>query len=469
MEQALTCLRTVLEKAKNPQLLHDVPHQYEDKFATAEFLTNTALAAVCNALAPVGLGLEALHRLRGWSKGRTVTLRFTSHETCVYVGEQTREEEHESSVVTEKTTNSNLFGRPSTSAKKETTKLITKVTEHVWRFEAQWQLVAFPGNAPEEAVVLAVRSGRAELITATKDSSPKPAARSVPPIDFQFTPLLDRLNEALQPTLAIDRTHCDCHTPRRNSQVEDMVTFCTGLWEWAEQALGYLRGQLFPTQPHCRVDLNALDAATVFVPVVAAFCDSPHTVQAIENPANPSVDSTAVSAALTIPVGVGAVASVVLPSAEDLNRYLAEQQRSLAEKLQVLAGSFPAGQTEGDGLVTLAEGRLTVALLHLQSVAERYIHAVDYLEDLLRRQLVSAIGRLVTPQDFGRYMEFHYRRLFRDAFQPTPFCYAVRRPQHYPEGTVCLEVEDGEGPARPVPSLCHAFEGEGRAVWVPVD
>lgn len=52
--------------------------------------------------------------------------------------------------------------------------------------------------------------------------------------------------------------------------------------------------------------------------------------QAIENPANPSVDSTAVSAALTIPVGVGAVASVVLPSAEDLNRYLAEQQRSLA-------------------------------------------------------------------------------------------------------------------------------------------
>eukprot|EP00667_Euglena_gracilis_P001285 EG_transcript_1286 len=469
MEQALTCLRTVLEKAKNPQLLHDVPHQYEDKYAAAEFLTNTALAAVCNALAPVGLGLETLQRLRGWSKGRSVTLRLASHETCVYVREQTREEEHESSIVTEKTTS--FFGRPCTSAQKATTKIITKVTEHVWRFEARWQLVAFPGNALEEAVVVAARTGRAELITATKDSSPKPAARSVPSIDFQLTPLLDRLNDALQPTLTIDRSHRDCHTPRRNPQVEDMVTFCTGLWGWAEQALGYLRGQLlFPTQPHCRVDLRALDAAAVFVPVVAAFYDSPLAVPATENPTTPSVDLAVGSgAALTIPVGAASGMSGVLPGAEDLNRYLAEQQRSLAEKLQALAKTFPAGQAEGDGLVTLVEGQLALVLLHLQQVVERYCHGVDYLEDLLRRQLVSAIGRVVTPQDFGRYMEFHYRRLFRNAFQPVPFCYAVRRPQHYPEGTVCLEVEDGEGPARLVPSLCHAFEGEGRAVWFPVD
>eukprot|EP00668_Euglena_longa_P009751 GGOE01011787.1.p1 GENE.GGOE01011787.1~~GGOE01011787.1.p1 ORF type:complete len:958 (-),score=372.79 GGOE01011787.1:642-3515(-) len=469
MEQALTCLRTVLEKAKNPQLLHDVPHQYEDKYAAAEFLTNTALAAALNALAPVGLGLEALQQLRGWSKGRSVTLRLASHETCVYVREQTRDEESESSIVTEKTNSSNIFGRPSTSSKKETTKIITKVTEHVWRFEARWQLVAFPGNAPEEALVLGSRTGRAELITATKDNSPKPAARSMPSLDVQLTPLLDRLNEALQPTLTIDRTDRDCHTPRRNPQVEGMATFFHEVWSWADRVLRYLRGELFPSQPHCRVDLRALDAAAVFVPVVAVFYDSPHPDAAIEFPAKPTptTQETAVTA-LTIPEGAVPATSGVLPSAADLNRYLAEQQRSLAEKIQALASTYPSGQAEGDGLVTLVEGRLAVALLHLQHVGQRYCDAMDYLEDLLRRQLVAAVGRVVTPQDFGRYMEFHYRRLFRDAFQPVPFCYAVRQPQHYPEGVVCLEVEDGEGPPRPVPSLCHTFD-EARSMWFSVD
>ena len=45
--------------------------------------TNTALAAVLNSLAPVGLGREALQRLKGWSKGRSVTLRFTARPALV--------------------------------------------------------------------------------------------------------------------------------------------------------------------------------------------------------------------------------------------------------------------------------------------------------------------------------------------------------------------------------------------------
>lgn len=45
----------------------------------------------------------------------------------------------------------------------------------------------------------------------------------------------------------------------------------------------------------------------------------------------PSVDLAVGSgAALTIPVGAASGMSGVLPGAEDLNRYLAEQQRSLA-------------------------------------------------------------------------------------------------------------------------------------------
>jgi len=41
--------------ARGPSSDGDVPHQYEDKYAAAEFLTNTTLAAVFNVLATVGL------------------------------------------------------------------------------------------------------------------------------------------------------------------------------------------------------------------------------------------------------------------------------------------------------------------------------------------------------------------------------------------------------------------------------
>ena len=81
MSDALHCLRTVLEKTKHPQLAEDVPHHYADKYAAAEFLTNTALAAVMTALLPVGMGAEQWQQLLGWNKARTVTLRFTAHPT----------------------------------------------------------------------------------------------------------------------------------------------------------------------------------------------------------------------------------------------------------------------------------------------------------------------------------------------------------------------------------------------------
>lgn len=73
----------------------------------------------------------------------------------------------------------------------------------------------------------------------------------------------------------------------------------------------------------------------------------------------------------------------------------------------------PPSCLAGDGLVTMAEASVVVAALHMQRVLGQYAEAADYLEHLLRAQLVTAVGRVVTPDDFGQYMAFHYRRLFR--------------------------------------------------------
>jgi len=43
---------------------------------------------------------------------------------------------------------------------------------------------------------------------------------------------------------------------------------------------------------------------------------------------------------------------------------------------------------------------------------------VDYIEDMLRKQLIAAIGKEVQPVDFSHYLRFHYRKLFKHQYQP---------------------------------------------------
>jgi hypothetical protein len=82
--------------------------------------------------------------------------------------------------------------------------------------------------------------------------------------------------------------------------------------------------------------------------------------------------------------------------------------------------------------VTGAEAMLLSAAAHVQAIAVRYSHCVDYVEFMLEQQLVAAVGKVLQPKDFGEYMQFHARRLFANAFAPKPFVYAIRRPTTAP-------------------------------------
>merc|ERR1719197_982479 len=87
--------------------------------------------------------------------------------------------------------------------------------------------------------------------------------------------------------------------------------------------------------------------------------------------------------------------------------------------------------------------------------------AVAYIEDMLRKQLIDAIGKEVTPGDFADFMQFHYRKLFADAYAPVPFCFAVRRSdKHGPEGTLSIEQDtlggDSNIPAPIVSLVAHS-------------
>jgi hypothetical protein len=68
-------------------------------------------------------------------------------------------------------------------------------------------------------------------------------------------------------------------------------------------------------------------------------------------------------------------------------------------------------------------------------VAIQLSEGLDAIEEMLRQQLIAAIGKEVGPVDFTNYMVYHNRKMFRPQYVPVPFAYAVRLPDHYPEGT----------------------------------
>jgi hypothetical protein len=399
---ALERIRTVLDNTRHPQYPADVPHRYDDKYLLAELVTRAAIASWLASLEAIGMTEAQLAQLRGWAKTRSVTIRLTAHEECRFLREETRKVEAPNSFVTE---TRGLLGGKTT----RTEKMVTTVIDYIWGFQFEYELVAFQGTAVDQGIALCARSGTIEIKTAQK-ATPRPASVVRSPVDLNVTWALAHLDAEGRAAFAIDRTHADCHTPRRNDDVDAALAAMEEIFAWAGALVGYFRNELFPAQQEHGLDLAAIDDRDVFVPVLPLF---------EENAREPER---------------------VLP-VEHLPAFLAEEERSLAEKRRALSAAFPRDAT----VITAVEAALLVTLLHARTVCQRYSDSVDYIEDMLRQQLIAAIGKELTPADFTAYMEFHHRKLVKPEFRPLPFSYAIRRPEHDPEGV--LTIEAGRGTA----------------------
>ncbi len=411
VDAALQRVRMLLDTARNsPQVPTEVPHAYDDKYRLAEFLTRASAAALLQGLHNLGLAADDLPRLRDWATTRTVTLRLRASEECTYLREETRKVESAHQHVTE----------VASGARKTTItdKIVTTVVEHFWSFSFKWELVAFQGASDEQAVVLLSRSGLYELMTSAK-TTPRPRSVVRPAIDVDIAWLLRQVGADGRVGFSIDRTSADCHTPRRNQDIERALQLFDAVSNWCVRVAGYFGEELFPVQVNHGLDLSALSDEEIFVPTVPLF-----------------EEHAAASDGGVLPVAY-------------LNHFLAEQQRSLAAKCAQLGKVFPRDLA----IITVVEASLVVTLMHAARVCQHHADGVTFIEEMLRKQLIAAIGKELTPVDFTRYMEFHSRKLFREAFRPQPFSHAVRRPEHDPEGVLSIEAQAGSAMADPVPTL----------------
>eukprot|EP00026_Physarum_polycephalum_P001947 Phypoly_transcript_01950.p1 GENE.Phypoly_transcript_01950~~Phypoly_transcript_01950.p1 ORF type:complete len:961 (+),score=229.34 Phypoly_transcript_01950:117-2999(+) len=409
VDKALEKVRTILDNTRNPQYPSEVHHEYDDKYILSEFLANSTIATFINSLDSVGLNGKAWEQVKEWSKTRNVTLRLRAEEGCKFIKKQERNVESDTKHVTK----AGILGKFESYT-------VTKITEWLWEYNVKWEIVAFVGVESDKAVVLQSHNGTTELKT-TVEETPKPEKLVRPNIDVNFTWLLQHTDETKTPKFSIDRKSNKCRTPRRNPEVKEALRFVRDFTNWGEQVNAYFKNTVFPEQLNHGLDLASLNPYSIFVPVLPLFEESPA--------ASSSANTTAQSHQ-----------SSKIPPVF-INSFLAEQSRSLDEKRKELAKVF----TENEKLVTLTEANIIVILQHLRYVGSAYVEGVNYIEDMLYKQLVAAIGKVVTPIDFTNYVTFHYRKIFNESYRPQAFSYAIRRPDHYPEGVLSIEAQLDDG------------------------
>merc|ERR1712137_300973 len=427
LDSALQAVRKILDNTRSPEAPSEVSHCYTDKYLLAEFIGNTTFAGQLNCLEALGIDRDSLDDLRNWAKKRTVTLRLHAEERCTFDRKVEREEESKTQHVTEV---KRAIG-PST---KVTHKTVTKITEYFWKFEVDYELFAFQGNNMKKKLVLQNRHAACEIMTSS-DVTPKPKISIIDPIDLNISFLLQHLSKENQLHFKIDRSQKSCHTPRRNQQVADALIYLQAWNSWAYKVNSYFTQRLFPVQSKHGLELSAINSNEMFVPVIPLFEEDAKPLQS--NLPSPS-------ALFSVGELVGDKESEKPPATlrvSDVNLFLKEQMNSFTAKFEKLAKTFPKDKL----IITFVEAKLLSVLAHSQKISEAFVSGVNYIENMLRTQLISAIGKIVTPVDFTNYMTYHNRKIFLPEYEPQKFCYAVRRPDHYPEGIVSIDCKLNDG------------------------
>jgi hypothetical protein len=296
--------------------------------------------------------------------------------------------------------------------------VVTTVTTYHWHFDAEWEVEAYCGTGAER-VVLTKGSGTADLETTT-DQSPKPTTLVCPPKDVNITELLKHIDGEGRLAFAIDRTQPKCHTPRRNEQVVVVLRFQVAFHAWAFQVRDYFLG-LFRVSSTAGLDMGALTSSSIFNPVLPCthtltrmhICTRTHTNTPIHTSASTRIHkftdththehtvfekTAAVAAAIPgqgqggdlVPLGVGAPAGSRCLALSDALLFLSEQRRTLADTSTKLDTSFPSPTA----LMSAGATKVVVGCLHAMDLAQSLADGFDHLEDMLRKQLVLAIGKV---------------------------------------------------------------------------
>ena len=344
--------------------------------------------------------------------------------------------------------------------KKTTTRAVHEVTEYHWMYNLSYALLLADDDTEMMTNRIQSRLGTEIIVITGSEKAPCQSHYMHPHADIDLSWFLQQLHSAkegdsgeLRSQFSIDRDASSCKTPRRNDDVETAVEAFGKLKEWAWRVSSYFQNtvalRLSPQHPHHpRKDdeqggyddvvdlLRSIDDSTIFVPVLPLFRQDTNT--------NSSASS-----------------DLVLSSA-DVDVLLAEQYRTIDNTVAAVGARFKP--KDDKSIASTAEARLILLMKHVASISSSFDQGVNHVESMLRSQLVSAVGREISSSDFDHFVKTFYPKLLKPEYVPESFVYAVRRPNHYPDGTLSIEITSGDDNDEFEPVLTSTRKIEGGAL-----
>lgn len=522
MTDALATVKKILTVERNPQLPADVAHTYADKYTLANFVTNSSIAGQLNVLEQLGLDAQSFATLKEWSASQMITLRFSVEERCKFKAKCKRDLKGKTKKITEVRTAEEVYKKitgVSTTVTEYFWKFLSEWEISAYRGSDPKDKIVLKKRAgkfdimthedviprPDVKIYPAVETNITWLFD--KVNADMQACFTIDKNHKNcHTP---RRNEDITKALKFF-----AGLSAWNSQVEQYVS--EALRSVADGGAQY--NLMYEVQPK-KLDWGALREARmgVFCPVLPLFEppiedpddeDEEALSQAIgvEKAALAKCateDSKQARAMVCMQNGGGVV------MVGDVNKFLEHQLKTMLDALDMLNKVFGGDVKHStqicDGckarpivgkrfkcskckdvdlcqtcreanklcsnehdffqvhiakdLVSAVEATVALACGHAIAIAKRFAEGVNYIEDMLCKQIIAAIGCEVTADDFAEYMKFHNSRLFLAEYRPKPFCYAIRRPHHVPEGVISIEHQNGGG-EEPIHTHVRSLNGD---------
>lgn len=421
INDALKEARKVIGEERNRKSPAITDHSYTDKFLLGEMAVKLAIAGIFDVLEALGLKEEDKKTVLEWRKQkRTVNLYFTNHFSCKLKRKQTVEYDEKTKIEI----TSSLFG-------KATSKVTKSVDEFFWTLTNNWKLTLYPGIDKEKEILISSNENGIHTIKTRTEETPYNNFHDNDTMKYELCLdwLLDSLVQEEDGTCNVNfkicRSNKDCKTPANNREIKEAR-------EWYRKASNFFSlhrqfERLFQVQHIKNIPFQEIPYTTV-VSMFGIQKPKKKNSKEEEEYFN-NLDACNLQTEI-----LNRLTNLISEKLDKVNSSIKNVIDTNLNKFKEEDKMFH--------LITQTEIQSLVYCIYLESLCDDTLNAINFIESMLQNQVIKAIGKIIQPEDFDIYMDFHYQQFFKKKYCPKEFCLSIRRPGHSPEGTISIENND---------------------------
>jgi hypothetical protein len=381
IEKTIEEISKFLTTNKTATLPEDAEHTWADKYTVVEGVTNSAIFGFIHCLEALGLGKDSK-----WDVLRPTILRCVLDEQCTF-SKKGQKKIPQGGYVTEKS--SGIF---KSSSKSE---FFTLVDEYHWNWVGTMTMYIENGD---KKVTLC--SHKMECVL-TNQADINPRVHLAPHREHEAV-LSELVHSShgfqFQSNFQIKKTDKDCFTPCRNKEIQGLTTFVHAFANF------------------CQGIISDLDEWYSF----ESLCEEFH------------IPTARKEFGILMPVVPVMVETLPLTLVQDHVHSIEAKCSGITSLMSKVNGQLPK-------MVCVS-----TILENIFQICQGFLDGVTYIENLLCKQVIQAIGKNIGLKEIEEYMSFHYRGLLAPEMVPRAFVSDIRLKGCTPEGTISIQAKSND-------------------------